>query len=165
MKVFERYFLWDEFLKYVDWQPSNSQESSHAAEFSADDLLASFGDLEPKKQGWYGTRSFEDAMFMGRNGWPEMAKIVKDANTNRMNTIIDVRPWNPIHSIAGSSIDMNSYNVGIPECMFRQNDSFSKSVNIVINVGHAYRIRASKIVKNGKQIVDIVNTFEYIDSF
>ena len=159
MKVFERYFLWDDFLNYVDWQPSNSQESSHAADFSPHDLPVSL-DLEYKKQRWYGTSSFEEAMFMGRNGWPEMAKEVKDAVVNPWDTIIDGRPWNPIHSIAGSSIDINGYIVGVPECMFRQNDSVTKAVNIVINVGHQYKIRPSEIVKNGKEIVNIVNAFE-----
>ena len=160
MKVFERYFLWDDFLKYVDWQPSNSQESSHAAEFSPHNLSVSFIDLEYKKQGWYGTLSFEQAMFMGRNGWPKMAKEVKDVVVNPGYTSVDVRPWNPIHSIAGSGIDINSYIAGVPECMFRQKDSFTNVVNIVINVGHKYNIRPSEIVKNGKQIVDIVNSFE-----
>ena len=159
MKVFERYFLWDDFLTYVDWQPSNSQESSHAPEFSPHDLPLS-SDLEYKKQRWYGTFSFEEAMLLGRNGWPEMAKEVKDVVVNPWDTLIDVRPWNPIHSIAGSSTDTNAYIAGVPECMFRQNDSVGKSVNVVINVGHAYRIRPSEIAKNGKQIVDIVNAFE-----
>ena len=159
MKVFERYFLWNDFLNYVDWQPSNSQEASHAPEFSPHDLPLSF-DLEYKKQRWYGTLSFEDAMFLGRNGWPEMAKEVKDVVVNPWDTLIDVRPWNPIHSIAGSSTDINAYIAEAPECMFRQNDSVGKSVNVVINVGHAYRIRPSEIAKNGKQIVDIVNAFE-----
>ena len=159
MKVFERYFLWDDFLNYVDWQPSNSQECSHAADFSPHDLPVSL-DLEYKKQVWYGTPSFEQAMFMGRNGWPEMAKEVKDAVVNPWDTLIDGRPWNPIHSVAGSSIDINGYIVGVPECMFRQNDSVTKAVNIVINVGHQYKIRPSEIVKNGKEIVNIVNAFE-----
>lgn len=159
MKVFERYFLWDDFLTYVDWQPSNSQESSHAPEFSPHDLPLS-SDLEYKKQRWYGTFSFEEAMLLGRNGWPEMAKEVKDAVVNPWDTLIDVRPWNPIHSIAGSSIDINGYIVGVPECMFRQNDSITKAVNIVVNVGHQYKIRPSEIVKNGKEIVNIVNAFE-----
>ena len=160
MKIYERYFLWDEFLKYVDWQPSNSYESSHADEFSQHDLPVVFKDLEYTKQGWYGTFSFKDAMLLGYNGWAEMAKQVKDVVVNPWNTIIDVRPWNPIHSIAGSGIDINGYIVGIPECMFRQNDSVTKSVNIVINVGHKYEIRPAEIVKAGKQIVDIVNAFE-----
>ena len=159
MKVFERYFLWDDFLEYVDWQPSNSQESSHAPEFSPHDLPLS-SDLEYKKQRWYGTFSFEEAMLLGRNGWPEMAKEVKDAVVNPWDTLIDVRPWNPIHSIAGSSTDINAYIAGVPECMFRQNDSVGKSVNVVINVGHQYKIRPSEIVKNGKEIVNIVNAFE-----
>ncbi|MBO4583118.1 MAG: hypothetical protein J5714_03640 [Alphaproteobacteria bacterium] len=146
-------------MTYVDWQPSNSQESSHAPEFSPHDLPVSL-DLEYKKQRWYETSSFEEAMFMGRNGWPEMAKEVKDVVVNPWDTLIDVRPWNPIHSIAGSSTDTNAYIAGVPECMFRQNDSVGKSVNVVINVGHAYRIRPSEIAKNGKQIVDIVNAFE-----
>ena len=162
MKVFERYFLWDDFLRYVDWQPSNSQETSHAPEFSPHNLPVILGDLEYTKQGWYGTFSFEDAMFMGRNGWPEMAKTVKNANANHWDTTIDIRPWNPIHSVAGSGVDINRYIVGIPECMFRQNDynSVTKSVNIVINVGHRYNVRASEIVHAGKQIVNIINAFE-----
>ena len=159
MKVFERYFLWDDFLEYVDWQPSNSQESSHGAEFSPHGLPVTF-DLEYKKQRWYGTFSFEEAMLMGRNGWPEMAKEVKDVVVNPWDTIIDIRPWNPIHSIVGSGIDINGYIVGIPECMFRQNDSVTKSVNIVINVGHKYEIRPTEIVRAGKQIVNIINAFE-----
>ena len=159
MKIFERYFLWDEFLRYVDWQPSNSQERSHGAEFSPHDLSVSL-DLEYKKQTWYGTLSFEQAMLMGRNGWSEMAKEVKDEVVNPWDAFVDVRPWDPIHSIAGSSIDINSYIVGVPECMFQQNDSVTKAVDVVINVGHKYNIRPSEIVRNGKEIVNIVNAFE-----
>ena len=160
MKVFDRYFLWNKFLEYVDWQPSNSQESSHVAEFSQHDLPVIFHDLEYTKQGWYGTRSFEDAMFLGHNGWEKMAKEVKDLVVNPWDVGINARPWNPIHTIAGSGIDMKAYIAGFPECMFRPNYSVTQSVNIVINVGHSYEIRPAEIVRTGRQIVDIVNAFE-----
>ena len=161
MKVFERYFLWDEFLKYVDWQPSNSQECSHDAEFSPHDLPAKIFDLEYAKQGWYGTYSFEEAMSLGRNGWAQKAAQVQNMIVvNRIDTFIDVRPWNPIHSVEGSSVDINAYIAGRPECMLQRKKSVIKSANIVINVGHNYEVRPSEIVKNGKQIVNIVNTLE-----
>ena len=155
MKVFERYFLWDDFLEYVDWQPSNSRESSHADEFSQHDLPVVFHDLEPGKQGWYGTFSFEDAMFMGRNGWEKMAKAVEGVGVNPCDIGISARPWNPIHSVTGSGIDINAYIAEAPECMFRLNYSVTKSVNIVINVGHKYYTRPAEIARKGRQIVDI----------
>ena len=160
MKVFERYFLWDEFLKYVDWQPANSQEKSHGAEFSPHDLPAKIFDLEYKKQGWYGTSSFDEAMLLGRDGWVQKAAQVQNMVVNSWKTFIDVRPWNPIHSVEGSNIDIGAFIAGNPECMLRRKNSVTKSANIVINVGHNYEVRPSEIIKNGKQIVNIVNSFE-----
>ena len=149
--IYEKYFLWNDFLKYVDWQKPNADTRSH----DTDD------------DDWFGTHNFEDAMHLARYGWTEYMNQIKPTDTDCWDMLNNLQLWETKHSVVGSGVDIGRYVIGIPDCMSYQdsylNDRFHatpKFVNVVVNVTYRCARDYEYVLERGLDIVSVINTLE-----
>lgn len=149
--IYERYFLWNDFLKYVDWQKPHARTSSHCTD---DD-------------NWYGTPNFKAAMHLARYGWTEYMDQIKPTDTDCWDMLNNLQLWETKHSVVGSGVDIGRYVIGMPDCMSYQdsylNDRFHaapKFVNVVVNITYCCARDWDYVLQRGLDIVSVINTLE-----
>ena len=149
--IYEKYFLWNDFLKYVDWQKPNADTRSH----DTDD------------DDWFGTHNFEDAMHLARYGWTEYMRQIKPTDTDCWDMLNNLQLWETKHSVVGSGVDVGRYVIGMPDCMSYQDSYLSdrfhatpKFVNVVVNVTFCCARSYRYILKRGLDIISAINTLE-----
>lgn len=150
-EIIERYFSWDDFLNYANWQEPNSYERSH--------------DTDDTK--WFGTPNFESAMRLARYGWTEYMDQIKTTNPDCWDMLNNLQLWETKHSVVGSGVDMGRYVIGMPDCMSYQdsylNDRFHatpKFVNIVVNVSYSWTRDYEYVLQRGLDVISAINTLE-----
>lgn len=151
MALFERFFTWDNFLRYVDWQGPNSREVSHST--------------YDKK--WFGTPNFQAAMDLARFGWTEFLDKIKPKDLEDFKIQSNMELWETKNSVVGSGVDIGRYMMGLPDCMQYQdtylNEKFHvspKFVNIVVNVCYSWTFDFDYILERGLKIVETINQLE-----
>lgn len=149
--IYERYFLWNDFLKYVDWQKPNANTRSHDTD---DDE-------------WFGTPNFKSAMRLARYGWTEYMNQIKPTDTDCWDMLNNLQLWETKHSVVGSGVDVGRYVIGMPDCMSYQDSYLSdrfhatpKFVNVVVNVTYCCARDYEYVLKRGLDIVSVINTLE-----
>lgn len=149
--IYERYFLWNDFLKYVDWQNPNANTRSHDTD-----------DYE-----WFGTPNFKSAMRLARYGWTEYMNQIKPTDTDCWDMLNNLQLWKTKHSVVGSGVDIGRYVIGMPDCMLYQdsylNDRFHaapKFVNVVVDVTYRCARKYEYVLERGLDIVSVINTLE-----
>lgn len=151
MTIIEKYFSWNDFLKYVDWQNNDSTERSHDTYGTA----------------WFGTPTFCDALNLAHYGWTEFLHMVEQTDIDCWNTLNNIQLWETKYSVAGSSIDMGRYIIGMPENMFHQQNVFyekfhtcPKFVNIVVNISYCWERDFTYVFERGINVLNAINTLE-----
>lgn len=149
--TYERYFSWNDFLDYVDWQKPNSQERSH----------------DTDEEEWFGTPNFGAAMRLARYGWTKFMHRIKTTDTDCWDMLNNLQLWETKHSVVGSGVDVGRYVIGMPDCMSYQdsylNDKFHaapKFVNVVVNVSYSCGRDWDYVLKRGLDVVSAINTLE-----
>lgn len=150
-KIYEKYFTWDDFLDYADWQEPDAITTSH--------------DRYHKE--WYGTPDFEAAMHLARYGWTEYQDKIKPTDIDYWDMLNRQPLWETKHSVVGPGVDVGRYNIGMPDCMIfpdvYYNDRFHASpkfVSIVINIAYCAGRNYDYVLQRGLNIIDTINTLE-----
>lgn len=115
-KIYCHEYSWDQFLEYVDW-PGDELSRASQVLTNAD---------------WYGATSFEEAMHMARHGWDGLDKIIPKAQRFPLPNVKSVADMSWQYDVAGGSVDVGRYLMGVPDCMRRisRNQNFMRPSNV-----------------------------------
>jgi len=114
---------------------------------------------------WTGTASFEDAVKLAREGWPEGRERIAKYSA-QFAAMLGSRLRKPIlsHSVAGFAPDVGAFLCGEPENMFnretRDDDAPGKILSLVVNGGASASISPETIMRRGAMIVALIDALE-----
>ena len=152
MKI-EKYFSWEEFLDYVNWQPDNADTASH--------------DTSTEYRSWNGTKSFKHALNLAKYGWKEILNQIKQIELDDLDIHNNINLWESRYEVVGASVDIGRYNMGVPDCMMRQNQYINnnfhnnpKFVNIVVNTAYSANVGKKTVINHGIKVLNVMNTLE-----
>ena len=148
MDIYRHFECWDDLLEMADKTPETKGGcSSHAS-----------------TESWAGTNSFEGAMKLAREGWPEGRKKIlnlkdklKDDFFNKMKKV-DIQ-WD----VVGEQVDVGRFIEGVPECMaiFNVKEGMGKGiVTIALNIAASANVNTSVITRRGAAALTIVDVLE-----
>lgn len=150
-QIYEKYFDWNDFLNYADWQDSKTENVSH----DTDD------------QTWFGTPNFGVAMHLARYGWTECLNKIKNIDIDCFDRLNQQQLWETKYSVVGSEVDIGRYVIGMPDCMSHRIPYYidtvcacPKFVNIVVNTSFCCKRDFDYVVARGVQILSTINTLE-----
>lgn len=111
---------------------------------------------------WSGTKSFEEAKKLLKNGWEDMAKTLdKKLKLKTKDEVTKTRP-RPQYSMAGYQACVPRYLQGVPESMIYSKQVPMKQKVITINkqVNYMADITAEKIIEESVKALTIVAKLE-----
>jgi hypothetical protein len=116
---------------------------------------------------FYGTENFDQAMNMARYGWTEKLDKIRKLETEIPQIYKTVPIPETKFSVAGNSVDVGRYLMGVPDCMRQTRRRISeytdithKYVKIVVNVAVSWTLGEDDIFNRGKNIATVINALE-----
>ena len=151
----QRFFTWEQFLSYVDWQGSNWRRASQRT--------------DNKSYNTTRTWTFQEALDLAKYGWPEGLRRVKDVEKK---IIFSPQEQMGLHyektteyDVAGGSVNIGRYLTGMPDCMRhvkapREHVFPSRIQKIfVIDTTHKFT-KTDEIINHGYTVYQIVEALE-----
>lgn len=115
---------------------------------------------------WSGTKTFDDAMKLAREGWPEGLALIEKltAGVERYSGSLVKKPevqWD----VAGDFADAGLYATGVPECMgsFTEAEAVEgsgKVLRIIINGFYSSGFDAATIMRRGAATLALIDALE-----
>ncbi|MCM1294499.1 MAG: hypothetical protein NC311_02985 [Muribaculaceae bacterium] len=104
---------WGQFLEYVNWHGNEDKRASQRNYLFND---------------WCGTKTFQEAMDLARNGWNDLDKIIPNVQRFPLPKIKSVSDMVCRYNVAGGAVDIGRYLAGMPDCMRHMavNDEFMR---------------------------------------
>lgn len=116
---------------------------------------------------FYGTENFDQAMNMARYGWTEKLDKIRKLETEIPQIYKTISIPETKFSVAGNSVDVGRYLMGVPDCMRQTRRRISeytdithKYVKIVVNVAVSWTLGEDDIFNRGKNIATVINALE-----
>lgn len=116
---------------------------------------------------FYGTENFDQAMNMARYGWTEKLDKIRKLETEIPQIYKTIPIPETKFSVAGNSVDVGRYLMGVPDCMRQTRRRISeytdithKYVKIVVNVAVSWTLGEDDIFNRGKNIATVINALE-----
>lgn len=114
-----------------------------------------------------GTRTFEDALKLAREGWPEgSAKVaaLADAMVNRISAKIERQDL--YFDVEGADYDMGLYLKGEPECWNRWQTEISEGqgtriFKLIYNISASGSVSGETITAKGAAVAALIQCLEY----
>jgi len=154
MTIHLREFDFDAWLEHVARTPSVNGSSRRSSHRNADGTF------------WSGTETFEDAMRLARDGWPEGLARVKDMAESIWNVIGQQMPRVDIqYDVAGAFADVDRFLTGEPEDMiqFVEDENVlgrGKVVKVWVNMSASAGVSTRTIFCRGAAVVALVDALE-----
>ena len=165
-------------MQIIDWAYWRADAGWFGPKFNAEDRRAmnALKNLRAIWRGYrnsgtdfrfYGTKNFDEAITMARYGWRDKMDKIKKLETE----IPQIYKTAPIpetkFSVAGNSVDIGRYLMGVPDCMRQTRRRFSeyadlthKYVKIVVNISVSWTLSEDDIFNHGKNIASVINALE-----
>ncbi|MBQ1927440.1 MAG: hypothetical protein II179_00030 [Alphaproteobacteria bacterium] len=165
-------------FQLIDWAYWRSDAGLFGPKFNEKDKQAmnSLKNLRKEWRGYrnsgtsfrfYGTENFDQAMNMARYGWTEKMDKIRKLETEIPQIYKTVPIPETKFSVAGNSVDVGRYLMGVPDCMRQTRRRISeyadithKYVQIVVNVTVSWTLGEDDIFNRGKNIATVINALE-----
>ena len=118
-----------------------------------------------KASSWHMNASWDDAIRMATDGWPEGLKKMQKA-TELLEVPSSERNYEPqpMAALAGDEVDVGLYLSGEPECMtdwtMAETPSFGKVAKIVVNCSASCGVSTELMFRRGAAAVLLVDALE-----
>ena len=152
MKDTRKYETFKEFLLDVDRETSMSMPDRASR--------------KTNNLGWYGGVTWEEALYLARNGWEDGRKIVGEITENLYATVRDRIGEIPVPVIAGSvsgfAPNVPAYLAGFPEAMFtwQENDKPTRIVRVLMDACVSAGFSAAQIRLRGAGVCALIDLME-----
>jgi hypothetical protein len=116
---------------------------------------------------WTGTKTFNDAVKLARDGWAEGEAIVQSMSASITNKVTDlVEREHVTYDVEGIGLDVAAYVNGEPECWQRfETDTTesigTKHVRLVFNCSVSGSVSTDTILAKGAAVVSLVQALEF----
>ena len=112
---------------------------------------------------WTGTETFEEALSLARNGWPEgrelMEKVLEAYRPKAYQRPIPKTSWD----VAGATPDVPRYVAGAPDAMIPPDDMHAEQkpiVRLVVHITYAAVVSPQAIINWGAAMVSHIHKME-----
>ncbi|MBI1363724.1 MAG: hypothetical protein GC134_07035 [Proteobacteria bacterium] len=117
----------------------------------------------PDRAEWTGTKSFEDAVRLGRFGWPEgrqlLEKVLEDYKPPQYQQPVPKITWD----VAGGTPDVPRYVAGAPDAMIPPDENVRQQkpiVRLVVHITYAAVVSPKAIINWGAGMVSHIHRLE-----
>lgn len=152
-KFMQEYSSIEEFYKYLCDTPFNDafRWSEHSS-VRTDSYTA----------GWAKTTSFEQATEMLKNGWDDMAKMLKNTMTSKKLEAEMIKQYRNVLSVAGYQPVVPLYLAGVPQNMVAKQmvPVKQKVVNITKSLNYSGSVSSDTIVEESIKVMQLVKRIE-----
>jgi hypothetical protein len=140
----------EDFIGYINDTPLN-------ALFRWEQHCSVIGDYR-----FTGTRSYEEAMGLLKNGWDDMAKRIETKLNLIANEVQPKTTQRSKYDVVGFQASVPRYLQGIPTNMINKKPVVQKQkvITIVKHIGYLWDVSADKIVENSIKALMIVKKIE-----
>lgn len=150
----QKFFEWEQFLDYCDWDGAEHRRRSHWT-----------GETARKHTGTY---DFQQAMDLARYGWVDGLKQIDKFEKLEFPTRESFQQNYEIqtqYDIAGGSVNIGRYLSGMPDCMRRMNVSKAHNLparvqKIIAIIGYNIGTYPFEIMQHGYKVYQIINALE-----
>jgi len=124
------------------------------------------GSREEARSKWFGSRTFDDAVQMAHNGWPEgTAKALKARATvdRRVSQLVSAKASRWSFDITGDVVDIGRYLTGEPECWLTEQDGENgraRVVKFLANVCCSAAVTPESMITRGAAILAAIDAIE-----
>lgn len=171
----EKFFDWEQFLEYVDWNsPQLHNVKKILKNLNIDVSLFNTRRSQKQTQEGYevtNTWSFEEAMELARYGWKDGLEKVQELekihfplkDCLQQNYEIQTR-----YNVAGGAVNIGRYLSGVPDCMrsmhIQSGHSLSSRVQKIFIIGDFHKgISTRKVIEHGYKVYQIVQALEMVN--
>lgn len=109
-----------------------------------------------------GTKTWEDAVSLARNGWTEGLSKLNYRLENTDEVIRDIKnKFNTFNSVSGAYVDVSRYIEGEPECMVEFENAVENSfATIYVSGSVNASVETSEIIERGKKVMEVIDALE-----
>jgi len=148
-------------IKFDSWgemveRAANRPQSSFATQLSS---------RKNESGGWYGKASWEDALRMAREGWPEGSSAAAKLSAVVREKIGSIMAKAEIQfDVTGQDYDIGLVNQGVPECWYyseeKLEDGPGKFIRLVFNNCTSGGVSANVMARKGAAVGAVVELLE-----
>ena len=121
---------------------------------------------ERRLDAWFGSRTFEAAVQMAHNGWPEGARKALDARKNvdqRVSQLVSAKASQWTFDLVGDVVDVGRYLTGEPEHWLTEQEGENgraRVVKFLANVCCSAAVQPEAMVTRGAAILAAIDAIE-----
>lgn len=117
---------------------------------------------ETHTEGFTGTKSFEEALYLLKNGWKDMSEKIEKKVRFESKSSLNIARKKSVYDVVGYQASVPRYLNGIPTNMVMSKNVPVKQKVFVVNkcISYAWNIPKEKIIEESVKMISAINSIE-----